>query len=53
MGGSEEKDYIENLIGLCRVCHDDAHDELISKEALIRKHQLKMRMAEIHKSLYA
>ena len=25
MGGSTKLDVIENLIGLCRVCHDKAH----------------------------
>jgi 5-methylcytosine-specific restriction endonuclease McrA len=25
MGGSKSKDYIENLICLCRVCHNKAH----------------------------
>ena len=26
MGGSKEKDYIENLAGLCRTCHDLCHE---------------------------
>lgn len=27
MGGSKNLDYIENLIALCRHCHDEAHGE--------------------------
>lgn len=34
MGGSEEKDFIENLIALCRECHQAVHAEKISKEFL-------------------
>lgn len=52
MGGSDKKDYIENLIGLCRDCHDAAHDEKITKEALIKKHLFKIRMFKIHSSLW-
>ena len=26
MGGSKNKDYIENLIALCRNCHNKAHN---------------------------
>lgn len=25
MGGSKTKDYIENLIALCRICHNKCH----------------------------
>jgi hypothetical protein len=29
MGGSKEKDYIENLVGLCRDCHNKCeHDKM-------------------------
>ena len=38
MGGSKTKDNIENLMGLCRTCHTEAHDEQISKEELQRIH---------------
>lgn len=38
MGGSKNKDYIENLIALCRKCHTMAHNEEISKEELILIH---------------
>ena len=38
MGGSKEKDYIANLILLCRACHDDAHAEKISKTELRNIH---------------
>ena len=27
MGGSEQKDYIENLMGLCRDCHNQAESD--------------------------
>jgi hypothetical protein len=26
MGGSKTKDYIENLIAVCRGCHNNCHD---------------------------
>ena len=26
MGGSKLKDYIENLIAVCRICHEYCHD---------------------------
>ena len=29
-----EQDHISNLIALCRVCHNKAHDNVISKETL-------------------
>lgn len=30
----DEQDHISNLIALCRVCHNKAHDNVISKETL-------------------
>lgn len=39
IGGSKTKDYIANLIGLCRSHHNDAHNEKISKEKLILIHK--------------
>lgn len=39
MGGSKQKDYIENLIGLCRRHHNEAHDNKLSKEYLINVHK--------------
>lgn len=38
MGGSKNQDYIENLMGLCRECHERAHAELITSGALFAKH---------------
>jgi len=38
MGGSKLLDYIENLMGLCRVCHDDCHAEVFSIEWLKKTH---------------
>lgn len=34
MGGSDQKDFIENLIALCRECHNAAHEEKVSKMVL-------------------
>ena len=34
MGGNPKADCIENLIGLCRSCHDKAHAGEISKDDL-------------------
>lgn len=34
MGGSKLRDYIENLIGLCRACHDEAHSNPAFNEKL-------------------
>ena len=34
MGGSKLKDYPENLIALCRDCHDKAGESRLSKEEL-------------------
>ena len=42
MGGSKTKDYIANLIALCRDCHTDAHNEKITKEYLKAIHAEKM-----------
>lgn len=34
-GGTDD---INNLIGLCRDCHDQAHQELITKDCLLDNH---------------
>lgn len=34
----DQQDKIENLIGLCRPCHDKAHDGTYSKEYLTEIH---------------
>lgn len=34
MGGSKTKDYIENLVGMCRECHIEFEAKRISKEEL-------------------
>ncbi|QZT38700.1 HNH endonuclease [Halosquirtibacter xylanolyticus] len=39
MGGSKDKDYIENLMGLCRFCHDKAHEHRSFNDKLKHKHQ--------------
>ena len=38
MGGSDEKDYIENLMGLCRDHHELAENEHYSEEYLYKVH---------------
>ena len=38
MGGGKTKDYIENLVGMCRACHIDFEAKRISKEELREKH---------------
>jgi hypothetical protein len=45
MGGSKNKDYIENLIALCRECHNKAHriGGVIEKEELTRIHLMKIK----------
>jgi hypothetical protein len=45
-GRGKGKDVIENLIGLCRDRHTDAHRELISKEELNEIHLNFMRTHE-------
>ena len=34
MGGNKDADRIENLVALCRACHEKAHNGEISKEEL-------------------
>lgn len=45
MGGSKTKDYIENLMGLCRRCHTDAHAYKISQKQLTEIHLTKLKYA--------
>jgi len=49
MGGSKTKDYIENLMLLCRRCHQEAHAGIISKSSLKTVH--KYRMIEMDKPI--
>jgi len=46
MGGSKTKDYIENLIALCRVCHVKAHANIINKDQLRLMHLKRMNNIE-------
>lgn len=46
MGGSKTKDYIGNLIAVCRTCHDKAHDEIFTKAFLTAVHLRKMKRYE-------
>jgi 5-methylcytosine-specific restriction endonuclease McrA len=34
MGGRAGKDVIDNLIALCRLCHEKAHSSVLTKEYL-------------------
>ena len=47
MGGSKTKDYILNLVGLCRSCHLKFEAKKINKEELSQKH-----LDIIHKNMY-
>lgn len=40
----DEQDKIENLIALCRDCHDKAHANELTKEYLTEKHQERMNL---------
>lgn len=42
MGGSKTKDYIENLMALCRRCHDKFGDRNDAKEFLRKIHYEKI-----------
>lgn len=42
-GRGKNKDEIENLMGLCRKCHNRANTYLLSKEDLIKMHFENMR----------
>ena len=42
MGGSSSKDYIENLIPLCRKCHENAHANILTKDYLKNLVNLKL-----------
>ena len=39
MGGSKDKDNINNLCALCRGCHNMAHDGKLNKDNLILIHR--------------
>jgi len=43
-GGSKEKDYIENLMGVCRVCHNEYGDKKQHLEMLQKIHLLFMKI---------
>jgi hypothetical protein len=44
MGGSKNKDYIENLMGLCRFCHDMAHKRVSFNQKLKAKHEYLLKL---------
>ena len=35
----DEQDHIANLMALCRICHDKAHNEILSKDYLKEVHE--------------
>ena len=43
MGGSKLKDTINNLMALCRTCHEDFGDKKQHKKMLIQVHQEKLK----------
>jgi len=43
MGGCKTMDNIENLIAVCRSCHNKAHAHEITKDELIKIHNDKIR----------
>lgn len=52
MGGTSAEDVIENLMALCRKCHDDYGDIAEFKLYLIRIHFLNMAQKGIHPPPY-
>ncbi len=42
-GGSKEKDYISNLMGVCMSCHNDCENHVYSKERQYEIHHEFMR----------
>ena len=44
MGGSINKDVIDNLMALCRECHEECGDKKQYKEYLFKIHDLVMRL---------
>ena len=43
MGGTTKPDFIENLMGVCRDCHDEYGDKKQWKSMLYRTHRMRMR----------
>jgi 5-methylcytosine-specific restriction endonuclease McrA len=46
MGGSKTADRIENLMALCRTCHDTMGDIKSYREYLEEKHEQKMNLTK-------
>ena len=46
MGGSKNKDFIANLIALCRSCHTKCHSDREFSSRTKQNHEFKMRMHE-------
>jgi len=53
MGGSKTKDYIENLIGLCRNCHDKCERNTELNEEAKIKHLEFMKLHGVTKHKWA
>jgi hypothetical protein len=47
MGGSKTKDYIENLVGLCRNHHDKAENDPLFNEEVRQMHLKMIRIYEV------
>jgi 5-methylcytosine-specific restriction endonuclease McrA len=50
MGGSKNKDQINNLMALCRTCHEKMGDKKGYMDFLINRHQEKIRSYEKNNS---
>lgn len=51
MGGSKEKDHVDNLMALCRDCHTTYGDVKDAKDHLKKIHQLRIEMLHHMKSI--
>ena len=46
MGGSKSKDFIANLVALCRVCHTKCHSDKVFSSRTKEKHLLNLHLHE-------
>jgi len=52
MGGSKTKDYIENLMGLCRKCHNEGESNSVFNEKLKVMHLKRLERKPIYINCY-
>tara|TARA_Y100001937_G_C7060380_1_gene303439 strand:- start:209 stop:448 length:240 start_codon:yes stop_codon:yes gene_type:complete len=48
MGGSKTKDYIENLVALCRICHDICEQSPVFNNKVKLIHEANVKYNQIH-----